>query len=443
MNLRIVFLSLLSIVVFSSCKKQNDNVFLSNEGTQGFDGYSYTDSFSLLTSTIREDSLKSDSLSHNLIGVINDPLFGKYEASSFCQFKLPQIDKVISSQTLDSAVLFIQFTSDIAYYGDLNSVMSFKVHELTQSMNGTVTHSNQSYAYDPTPVGSFSGKFKMASTDSMNMRELGKIVKGAPGISIKLSAALATKLFNADINQLHSSDNFIQFFKGLAFVTDANPVSGSGAVAAFNLQGSFSKIRIYYNDSLQSDFSVIDGSRRFTKYSFSNQGTAINTQKSSGIKGNFDSSYILSMTGAKTRIRIPYLFSAIKDKSKKISVGKAELIVRPVAGTYTNPFTLPTRLLVLQPDPDTYLNAGIIDLLDPYSFYGGKYNSISNEYRFNITRHIQGLFSDYQLRGIDNNRGLFLVTPSDYPIAPSRIVLDTRKNIPNAGIEFKLIYTEL
>ena len=85
-------------------------MFLANEGTLGFEGYSFIDSLKMLTSTVREDSLKTDSLSHNLIGVINDAEFGRYEASSFFQFKLPQVDKVVSSQTLDSVVLFIQYT---------------------------------------------------------------------------------------------------------------------------------------------------------------------------------------------------------------------------------------------------------------------------------------------------------------------------------------------
>jgi hypothetical protein len=147
------------------------------------------------------------------------------------------------------------------------------------------------------------------------------------------------------------------------------------------------------------------------------------------------------MTGAKLFIKIPYLFGIIKNKAKKISVGKAEIFIRPVSGTYNSPFSLPARLLLLQPNPDNNLNAGIIDLAEP--FYGGSYNSVNNEYKFNITRHIQSLFSDYQLRGINNNRGLFLITPSDYPIAPSRMQVDTRKGIAKAGIEFKLIFTEL
>jgi len=414
-------------------------VFLANEATQGFDGYSYADSFSLLTSTIREDSIKSDSLSHNLVGEINDAVFGKYQASSFFQFRLPQLNNVISSQTLDSAVLFLQYTSTSAYYGDLNSTVAFDVVEVSEAMSSAVSHSNQNYAYNPTPIGAFTGKFRPA--DSINIRELGKTVKVAPCIAIKLSNAFATKLFNATSGDLSSQESFIQFFKGLGLVPTSNPSFGSGAIAAFNMFGSFSKIRIYYSDTLQSDFQVQNESKRFTKYTVINQNSDILKQKSASAKANFDTTYAQAMGGAKTRIKIPYLFGITKPNGKKISVGKAEIIIRPLAGTFASPFTLPTRMLILQPDPTTNLNAGVLDLLEP--FYGGSYNATKNEYRFNITRHIQGLFSDYQLLGKDNNRGLFLTIPTDFPIAPSRILMDMRKGIPNAGIEFKLIYTEL
>jgi hypothetical protein len=438
-NLRLVFIFICSLVVFTSCKKQSDNLFLANEGTVGFDGYSFIDSLNMLTSTVREDSLKTDSLSHNLIGVINDAEFGRYEASSFFQFKLPQVDKVVSTQTLDSVVLFIQYTSNIAYYGDLNSELSFKVYELSESMNSAVTHSNQTYAYNPTPVGSFTGKVKL--TDSMQITQLGKRVKVAPGISIKLSTAMAQKLFNASATDLKSSDNFLQYFKGLAIVPDNTPAMGSGIIAAVNLKGAFTKLRIYYNDSLQSDFGVIDNAKRFSQYKVSGQGNLIKKQKASPSNANFDTTFVQAMAGAKTKIQFPNLFSIITKSSKKISIGKAEIIIRPLAGSFSTPFSLPTRLLLLRPDPTTNLNAGIIDLIEP--FYGGKYNSITNEYRFNITRHVQSIFTDYQLNGKNSNNGLFIVAPSDNPIMPSRIILDTKKHQNNAGIEFELVYTEL
>lgn len=439
MNFRIVCFLLTFFVSITACKKHDDNVFLANETTAGFDGYSFTDTFSLITSTVREDSLKSDSLSHNLVGVINDAVFGKYEASSFFQFKMPQVGNVISSNTLDSVVLFMQFTSTSSYYGDLNSTVSFDVFELNESMGSSVTHSTQSYNYDPTPIGTFTGVFDL--DDSMNVNQLGTVVKGAPGVSIKLSSAFAQKMFNANATNLSSQENFLQFMKGIAVVPKGTPAFGSGVIAGFNMKGSYSKIRIYYNGNQQSDFIVLDDCERFSQYKVSNQGTEISSQKAFGGMMDFDTTYVQAMAGAKTQIKIPNLFGIIKNNGKFISVGKAEVIIRPLAGSFASPFNLPTRMLIFQQDEVTKLNAGIIDLIEP--FYGGSYDAAKNEYRFNITRYIQSLYTDFQKKNINNNRGLFLTIPSDFPIAPSRIMIDARKGIPNAGIEFRLVYTEL
>jgi hypothetical protein len=306
-------------------------------------------------------------------------------------------------------------------------------------MDKVRTHSNQTYSYNPTPIDTFSGKFR--PSDSISIRELGKRVKIAPAITIKLSDAFASKIHGAGSGDLASQEAFINLFKGLAIIPTSSPSSGSGAITAINMRGSFARIRVYYADTLQIDLKVQADSRRLTHYDIQNQGADIIKQKKASSRSSFDTTYAQAMSGAKTKIQIPYLFGIIPKDGKKISVGKAELIIRPLAGTFASPFTLPTRMLILQPDPTTNLNAGVLDLLEP--FYGGSYNSVKNEYRFNITRHIQGLFSDYQLKGVNNNRGLFLTIPTDYPIAPSRIVLDMRKKIPDAGIEFKLIYTEL
>src|SRR5690606_30821556 len=127
------------------------------------------------------------------------------------------------------------------------------------------------------------------------------------------------------------------------------------------------------------------------------------SQRSFSGKYNYDTTFVQSMAGAKTKIDIPWLSSLIPQDGKRISVGKAELIFRPVAGTYSAPFTLPKRMLLLEPDKETGLNSPIIDLLEP--FYDGNYNATANEYRFNITRHIQSLLSDMQRNGVNSNRG--------------------------------------
>jgi hypothetical protein len=423
------------IILVSSCNRKKENVYFDSQGTLGYDGFSYTDTLALLTRTVREDSLKTDSLSHNLIGAINDPFFGNYAASSFFQFSLPQLNKVISTEKLDSVILMMQYTSSIAYYGDLQSNVSLNVYELSEAMGTSVTHSNQTYNHFPNVIGTFNGNFNPKDLTSVKLGNRFVLVPAT--LKIKLSNDMATKLFNANSTDLSTKDNFKNFFKGIA----VKPNGNSGSIAAFNMLGAHSMIRIYYNDSMNSDFVVENESERFTQFEISNQPSTITNQKTASISSNFDTCFVQSMSGAKMQIRFPNLFSLIKNPNKRISIAKAELFIRPLIGSNSTNFSLPIRLLCLQPHPTNNTNAGILDLAE--FFYGGNFNSQSNHYKFFITRHIQSLFTDYQNKGIDNNRGLFITIPNDFPIAPSRLMVDTRKNMPNAGIELKIYYTEL
>ncbi len=435
MRNKLFLFSLFIVFLVSSCKKQKNNVFLTNNQNSGFNGIGYVDDFTLITRTVREDSLKTDSLSYNLLGSINDPTFGVYKAETYFELALPQFGNVISSKRFDSAVLFLQYTSTTANYGDLNSIQNLEVVELNESMTASKQYSNISYNVSPTVIGSYNNKF--TPSDSTKYRNNNKIVAIAPSLKINLSNAFGNKLFNASSTDLSSQANFLNYIKGIGIRVIGTPSSNSGAIASINLKGTFSKIRVYYDDSLHSDFVINPDSKRISTYQVSNQGIEILKQKS--MQTNFDTGYLQSLTGAKLKIQIPNLFKIINNKT--IAINKAEVYIRPLAGTNVSPFKIPSRLLLLQPNASNNLNAGIIDLVEP--FYGGSYNSIENYYKFNVTRHIQDLFIDKQLKGVDNNRGFFLIIPTDNPITPSRIYVDTRKGIKDAGIEFKLYYSEL
>lgn len=426
---------ILIVFLVSSCKKQKNNVFLTNNQNSGFNGVGYIDTFKLITRTVREDSLKTDSLSYNLIGAINDPTFGVYKAETYFELALPQFGNVISSKRFDSAVLYLQYTSTTANYGDLNSIQSLEVVELNESMTANKQYSNISYNVSPTIIGTYNKKF--TPSDSTKYRNQKKIETIAPTLKINLSNAFGNKLFNASSTDLSSQANFLNYIKGIGIRVTGNPSSNSGSIASINLKGTFSKVRVYYDDSTHSDFVINPDSKRISTYQVSSQSSEIIKQKTS--KFNYDTGFIQSLTGAKLKIEIPNLFKIINNKT--IAVNKAEMYIRPLSGTNVSPFKIPSRLLLLQPNSTNNLNAGIIDLIEP--FYGGTYNSVSNYYKFNITRHIQDLFIDKQLKGVDNNRGFYLIIPTDNPVTPSRLFVDTRKGIKDAGIEFKLYFTEL
>lgn len=432
-NLIILFLA---VVFLNSCKKKDGNVYFDSEGTLSYDGLVFSDSLTLLTKTVREDSLKTNALEHNLIGVLNDPDFGTSQSNSFFQFLLPTLNNVISNKRLDSAVLMLNYTSSIAFYGNLQNQVTVNFYELTEKMGTTITHSNQSYQYDNNPIGTFSGRFN--PKDSVFIRQGKNLVKIPATLKVKLSNAFASKLFNANSSQLSSQNNFAEFMKGIAAI----PTGSDGAMAAFNLNSSNTKIRVYYDDSSYSDFVFNTECKKFSQYLISNQNSNIVQQKQASKTQDFTSTYVQSLTGAKTQVMFPHLLSMISNPNKRIVISKAELIIRPKAGTFSDPFTLPRRMRCLPTD----LSDSIIRIDNDELYvgvYGGAFLSATNRYVFNITKYIQNIFTVYQNTGQNKNKGVYVFIPTEAPIAPSRIIIDAQKKIPNAGIELKIHYTEL
>src|ERR1044072_2339039 len=89
-RLNLVVLMLLATSIFS-CKK---TTFIGIDILPNTDdvGAQFTDTFTLITNTIREDSVLTSSTLNNISGFIYDPLFGKSYAALFTQFLLSTND---------------------------------------------------------------------------------------------------------------------------------------------------------------------------------------------------------------------------------------------------------------------------------------------------------------------------------------------------------------
>lgn len=428
------------MLLLATCRKRDDSIYLDTLNKDNNVNVSLIDTFTLLTSTIREDSLRTDSLSNNLLGIMNDPEFGISEARIYTQLTASKLNKVLTApqEVPDSAILTLVFTSSIVNYGNLSSAMSLKVFELTEAIqNGQSYFSNQTLAYDFTPIGSWNGIYNFS--DSQNIKDNNKFVKIAPCIKIKLTNEFVEKLAAATSADVASQESFRNYIKGLAFISDIWPgIAGYGNIVPFNLLHPSSKITLYYNDSLQMDYTIGSTAKRVNSFHLQSQTSKVATQKINP-NSNFDTTYVQSLALSKTWVRFPYIYNL--EANGPVVINKAELTIKILSGTASSQYPAPSRLLIFQPEPNTRINYPILDLFE-FGF-GGSYNSVNQTYTFNVTRHIQQLLLDKRLSGIDNNKGLYIVIPSDFPITASRGILDTRKGLAGQGISLKVYYTKL
>lgn len=443
------FLSLCATL--SSCKKYEDEIgFDLLPNTDQFKGQ-VTDSFEIRTYAVREDSIRVDSLSSTILGAINDPVFGTTSSSVYTQCLLQEINIDFGTNpSLDSVVLSIALDGDIPGYGDVNSNVTVDVFQLQELLN----EDNRYYSNYQPAVGSLLGTYtgKLNPDDTTWFNENGTLQKERGLIRIKLSQAFGESFFTA--GAYGSNESFLNFLNGIALVPRSSGLSsGSGYISPLDLNSSLSKLSVYFSDTLKKEFPITDQSERMMHYSISDPSTNLTNQFNSP-GTHFDETYLQSMGMSKIKIEIPDLFELVKD-GEQILINEAKLTLTVANGSATETYPAPERILLLQPvnADGTGSNKLILDLIDliappssawsGYTNYGGELNSDGRTYTFHLNRHLQGLLDDAVLNGNMDNRGLYVIIPSDNPITPSRLVLDTKNNQTEKNIRLKVTYTKL
>ena len=138
----------------------------------------------ILTRTVLDDSLSSDNLVTNILGVINDPIFGYGKASLIVEPLLTEEGGDFTNKDIDSVVLVLNYDIDqvvgfipnLLRYGDMESELEIEVYQLLD----TLENKRYTHKFNPTlgtKLGQFTGKF---SFDSVSRVVDGESIKVAP-----------------------------------------------------------------------------------------------------------------------------------------------------------------------------------------------------------------------------------------------------------------------
>ncbi len=444
-----LFLSILAII-FSSCRKNNDEVgvdFLPQGNNYASVAY---DSFDITAYTIQEDSLKIDSLSATLLGAINDPEFGTSSANMYTQVLLREINVDFGTNpTIDSVILSLARKPSVANYGNENSEVEldiFRMDEIILSENKY--YSNYEPKIQPNAIGKWTGN--LASTDTVWYEEAGELKWTLNTIRIPLNNDFGEDFFSN--GKFGSNEVFVEYLNGIALIPNTSSLSsGKGQIIPIDRTSDNSKLVIYYNQGLIKEFEINAESQNISTYRIEDRNPTI-TNQISNPNVHYSETYLQAMGGSKVKIDIGGLYDLVKD-GNSIAINDAKITFKVKANSTSDDFPAPDRLLLLQPSEEDGSNAFIIDLIDVlappnsqwngYTTYGGTYDEDSKSYTFGINRHIQLLLDTYLNSGVDNNRGLYLIIPSDNPITPSRVILDTDNSGTVKNIRLKVTYTKL
>jgi hypothetical protein len=409
----------------------------------------FTDSISLIASTVRLDSTRvyhpNPSLQPGryITGRVEDPVFGIYSSNIYTQLELLNTNPDFSSAVLDSVVLMLAYDNSGGYYGDLKEPLTLKVREVKEYISSTESYqSYQTFATAASTLGELT--FVPAPSDSVRLSATSIL---APHIRIPINNSLGQRLFNeTDTTVFENDDNFVNYFNGIMI---EGALNDNKATIGIDLLDNLSQLVFYYHQDTVAKTFVLrakSGSAKTMHFNHTyDKGIYASLNPFIGNRMLSDSLVFLQgMEGHDVKIELPYI-----NDWGKIVVNKAELIVRVAQDATSTLYPIPKQLIlsrVVDDESEPVLIEDVTVSLSRTSSiegsFGGqpKVNSESGEditeYRMNISGYLQDV-----LDGTLENKPLYLeIFPkSDQP---NRVILGGPKH-SKYKMSIELTYTKL
>lgn len=381
---RFLFYCLIAVLGIAaiSCNKEPDLIGLDLLPPGERLNIDFTDTSTLVAYTMKEDSLRTDELSVNLLGSISDPVFGTTTASIYTQYRLSKNNVTFGENAVaDSMVLTLTYTG---VYSDSLASKTIRVYETAESIDyDTSYYSDRKIRLLRRVIGEATFVPNLKEADSVDGNYM------PPHMRIMLSQAFADKIISADTSILADNESFQDAFKGLYITSEDATAPGTGSILYLNLLDAVSRLKLYYHndtDTTSIDFPIGSLSARFNHFDHSEYTGAdpalLQQFNGDTLPGN-QRVFVQAMAGAKVKLRIPYLKALAANK--RIAVNEAILIVsvEDTSGIYVVPGQLALKKIT-----ETGTLTSLPDEDEGTSFLDGK-SSSGKEYRFRVTRYIQ------------------------------------------------------
>ena len=440
------YLPLFPLLVVFSCKKESTDIGLDLIGDESLANAANVEYRNLTFRTVADDTFKVNGLSTSLLGIMDDPVFGESKASLVVQPKLRETGINLNGNIIDSTRLNLVFdlyqtvdegsrvTSYELNYGDIQSEIILDVYRLDEDLSDEDYFSNYSPSIG-TKVGEYNGKFNL---DSVKKEVDGEIVTISPRITIEFDNSFGQEILDYDESVFSTNEDFTEVMKGLVLVP-RSIVSGYGAIVAIEALNTQSSLDLFYSDSLQLSIPLGVSSKRVNFFE-TNHAPAIEEQKT-GI-GHYDITYVHSLGGSKVRVNVPQLDSIIMF-SENIVINEAKLMVTPDTSlNFNGNFEQAPRLWLLTPDTSN-LSQSMTSFFDVNDtrFSESYYDVASNSYTFYFNRYLQQLQQTYRSTGRNEFNWFYLSVPTDYPMTPHRVILDS--DTSSSSVKLSVKYTKL
>lgn len=401
----------------------------------------FTDTLTLLTKTVREDSLNARDLNVYLLGAMQDQVFGKTYSAIYSQVRLNTAGISFNDTAyIDSAVLSIPYAN---YYGDKNTFHHIRVYQLSDTISSVSDKkyfSNQTFPYYQTPIGA-KLHFSVANDSSF----VEDNITYAAALRIRISEILGQQILNQKPDGAFKSNaDFKNYFKGLLIAPDTSFGFSKGMIG-LNVRSDQSFLILYYHTPNTTSKKLrlpLNGNAVNVNYHKHNyQGSIVQSALTNSSTTSDSLIYVQSMSGVKGKITIPHLANL-----GKILVNKAEFEVTRAVKKYEDDslYAEPLQMVLLAAD-SSGKNALIPDQLTTLPSYGGKkytYTDASGKtfvrYKFSIAIQLQQIINEKK-----TDYGFYLLTFPSNQLADRIVIGGGNRNGDSYQMRLNLAYTKL
>lgn len=411
--IKTVLFSLLITFTISSCNKEADIIGSDIQPPSEVLNLQFTDSVDIYAYSILEDTIVSSNVYQDVVGFLNDPVFGKFKSGFATQLHLPSRSVNFGENAVvDSVVLVVAYKG---FYGDTNSAVNFKVYEIDEDLIKDSSY-NQNYnlKYISKPLNEEPNLYQ---TSEINKIKITQQDTTFPAFRIKLSSSWAQKrIFSKSGSwELENNINFKIYFKGLYIVAEDAYKLGHLLYLGIN-QSAKSGVFIYYHNStgVKEPFQlkVENECSRINLYNHFNHSTSnieiINQVVNKDTLLGKEKLYLKPCGGYNVKICFPNIKNRFN--RRRVVINKAELIISNLITNYNTMY--PPAKLTLAKNTATIGSYQFLPddaLFNGDQYFGGSYDLNKHQYRFRITRYIQKLIDSNEE---DNGITLFISSRS-------------------------------
>jgi hypothetical protein len=434
-------LPLFFLLAFLGCKKESTNIGLGLVRADTDKLELDTTFFASKVRTVDSDSLPTSRLPSNILGVVQDPVFGLSKASLVVQPRLKEVGVKLAGNTIDSIRFNLNYdiTAIPMTLGDINSEIAIDIYKLDQSVSIDSVYTHRFKPQLGEKIGEFVGKFDLTRKQVITGDDTTTV---SPKLSVLLNNSFGQELIDASNDKFTDNETFLSYLKGIVLVPRDNPLSGEGAIVAVQAYSELSGLEVHYHSTDDTGSMAIpmgNNSIRINAYE-TTHSAEISTQKT--VDGSYSKGYLQSLGGTKVKIDLNDLSSFI-ERGEQIVINEASIVFTVdesvVAG---EKYPLPPSLLLSIPildiagDP-TDNSQGFADFGATY--YGGL--ETDGNYTFRFTQYLQNLITEYNATEKNDFHGFYLSVPTASPIRPDRVVVNT--DVATKEVKVYISYTKL